>query len=172
MFLESSYRVLSGYENNAIVTEMSKVTMCWTPIICHFYDVICSPGYVDLLTQLAILRSHWKTSGNVYVAILQRPLPLLNKETVQVMVWTVRQIGVIKSPQVVICGKKFFGSLNFFCEKFPIKHCSRHNMWIRWSFFSISSSYFHRNIVYIWIFAHPRLTTYQLDWTRMLYKQK
>ena len=68
--------------------------------------------------------------------------------------------------------KKFFCSLNFFCEKFPIKHCSTHNMWIRWSFRSISSSYFHRNIMYIWIFAHPRLTTYQLDWTRMLYKRK
>ena len=63
-------------------------------------------------------------------------------------------------------------SLNIFCEKFPIKHCSTHNMWIRWSFRSISSSYFHRNIMYIWIFAHPRLTTYQLDWTRMLYKRK
>ena len=24
--------------------------------------------------------------------------------------------------------KKFFCSLNFFCEKFPIKHCSTHNM--------------------------------------------
>ena len=67
--------------------------------------------------------------------------------------------------------KKFFCSLNFFCEKFPIKHCSTHNMWIRWSFRSISSSYFHRNIMYIWIFAHPRLTTYHLDWTRMLYKR-
>ena len=68
--------------------------------------------------------------------------------------------------------KKVFCSLNFFCEKFPIKHCSTHNMWIRWSFRSISSSYFHRNIMYIWIFAHLRLTTYQLDWTRMLYKRK
>ena len=68
--------------------------------------------------------------------------------------------------------KKFFCSLNFFCEKFPIKHCSTHNMWIHWGFCrSISSSYFHRNIMYIWIFAHPRLTTYQLDWTRMLYKR-
>ena len=66
----------------------------------------------------------------------------------------------------------FFCSLNFFCEKFPNKHSSTHNMWIRSSFRSISSSYFHRNIVYIWIFAHPRLTTYQLDWTRMLYKRK
>ena len=61
--------------------------------------------------------------------------------------------------------KFFFCSLNFFCEKFPIKHCSTHNMWIRWSFRIISSSYYHRNIMYIWIFAHPRLTTYQLDWT-------
>ena len=31
---------------------------------------------------------------------------------------------------------------------------------------------FFGNIMYIWIFAHPRLTTYQLDWTRMLYKRK
>ena len=38
--------------------------------------------------------------------------------------------------------KKVFCSLNFSCEKFPIKHCSSHNMWIRWSFRSISSSYF------------------------------
>ena len=68
--------------------------------------------------------------------------------------------------------KKVFCSLNFICEKFPIKRCSTHNMWIRWSFRSISSSYFHRNIMYIWIFAHPRLTTNQLDWTRMLYKRK
>ena len=68
--------------------------------------------------------------------------------------------------------KSFLGSLNFICEKFPIKHCSTHNMWIRWSFQSISSSYFYRNIMYIWIFAHPRLTTYQLDWTPMLYKRK
>ena len=68
--------------------------------------------------------------------------------------------------------KKVFCSLNFFCEKIPIKHSSTPNMWIRWSFRSISSSYFHRNIMYIWIFAHPRLTTYQLDWTRMLYKRK
>ena len=45
--------------------------------------------------------------------------------------------------------KRFFCSLNFFCEKFSIKHCSTHNMWIRWSFRSISSSYFHRNIMYI-----------------------
>ena len=91
------------------------------------------------------------------------------KEAVQEMVRTARRIGLIKSPQVVICKKKkFLGSLNFFCEKFPIKHCSTHNMWIRWSFRSISSSYFHRNIMYIWIFAHPRLITYQLDWTRML----
>ena len=62
------------------------------------------------------------------MSVLQRPLPLLNNETVKVMVWTARRIGVIKSPQVVICKKKFFGSLNFFCEKFPIKHCSTHNM--------------------------------------------
>ena len=68
--------------------------------------------------------------------------------------------------------KTVFCSLNFFCEKFPIKHCSTHSMWIRWSFRSISSSYFHWNIMYIWLFAHPRLTTYQLDWTRMLYKRK
>ena len=81
--------------------------MCWTPILCHFYDVICSPGYVDLLTQFVILWSHWKTSGNVYVGLATRSLPLLNKETVQVMVWTARGIGVIKSPQVVICEKKY-----------------------------------------------------------------
>ena len=105
-------------------------------------------------------------------SFLQRPLPLLNKETVQEMVRTARRIGLIKSPQVVICEKKVFCSLNLFCGKFPIKHCSTHNMWIRWSIGSISSSYFHRNIMYIWIFTHPRLTTYQLDWTRMLYKRK
>ena len=68
--------------------------------------------------------------------------------------------------------KKFFCSLNFFCEKFPIKNCSIHNMWIRWSFRSISSTYFHRNIMYIWIFAHRWLTTYPLDWIRMLFKRK
>ena len=101
------------------------------------------------------------------------PHQLVHGETVQEVVWTTRRIGVIKSPQVVICEKKFyFGSFNFFCEKFPIKYCSTQNMWIRWSFRSISSSYFHRNIMYIWIFAHPRLTTYQLDCTQMLYKQK
>ena len=127
MFLKSSYRVLSGHENNAIVTEMSKASVCWTPIICHFYDVICSPGYVDLLTQLAILWSHWKPRG-MFMSVLQRPLPLLNKETMQVMVCTARRIGVIKIPQVVICEKRFLGSLNFFCEKIPIKHCSTDNM--------------------------------------------
>ena len=105
-------------------------------------------------------------------SFLQRPLPLLNKETVQEMVRIAHRIGLIKSPQVVICEKKVFCSLNFFCEKFPIKHCSTHSMWIRWSFRNIWSSYFHWNIMYIWLFAHPRLTTYQLDWTRMLYKRK
>ena len=39
---------------------------------------------------------------------LQRPLPLLNKETVQEMLRTARRIGLIKSPQVVICEKKVF----------------------------------------------------------------
>ena len=68
--------------------------------------------------------------------------------------------------------KKVFLFLKLLLWKFPIKHCSTHYMWIRWSFRSISSSYFHRNIMCIWIFAHPRLTTYQLDWTRMLYKRK
>ena len=69
--------------------------------------------------------------------------------------------------------KKFFLFLKLLLWKISHhKHCSTHNMWIGWSFRSISSSYFHRNIMYIWIFAHPRLTTYQLDWTRMLYKRK
>ena len=64
-------------------------------------------------------------------SFLQRPLPLLNKETVQEMVQTARRIGLIESLQVVICDKKVFCSLNFFCEKIPIKHCSTYNMWIR-----------------------------------------
>ena len=142
---------------------------------------------VDMTKMKSLLQKH-QTSlcpGHEWLAIvvlwfietcsfLQRPLPLLNKETLQEMVRTARRIGLIKSPQVVICEKKkqFFCSLNFFCEKFPIKHCSTHNMWIRWSFRSISSSYFHRNIMYIWIFVHPRLIIRQLDWTRMLYKRK
>ena len=41
-------------------------------------------------------------------SFLQWPLPLLNKETVQEMVRTARRIGLIKSPQVVICEKKVF----------------------------------------------------------------
>ena len=163
MFLESSYRVLSGHENNAIGTEMSKTTMCWTPIFCHFYDVICSPGYVDLLTQRAILWSHWKTSGNVYVGLATATSTFEQRNSAS--------NGLDRASdwcfKLSYATKKFFGSLNFFCEKFPIKQCSTHNMWIRWSFRSISSSYFHRNIMYIWIFAHPRLTSYQLDWTRM-----
>ena len=103
---------------------------------------------------IVVLWFHW----NVF--ILATATSLFEQRKVQEMV----QIGLIKSPQVVICEEKsFFCSLNFFCEKFPIKHCSTHNMWIRWSFRSISSSYFHRNIMYIWIFAHSRLTTYQIE---------
>ena len=41
-------------------------------------------------------------------SFLQRPLPLLNKETVQEMVRTARRIGLINSPQVFICEKNFF----------------------------------------------------------------
>ena len=41
-------------------------------------------------------------------SFLQWPLPLLNKETVQEMIRTARRIGLIKSPQVVICEKKSF----------------------------------------------------------------
>ena len=88
--------------------------------------------------------------------------------------WFGPRVGLVLSRvhKLSYAKKSFFGSLNFFCENFPIKHCSTPNMWIRWSFRSISSSYFHRNIMYIGIFAHPRLTTYHLDWTRMLYKRK
>ena len=88
--------------------------------------------------------------------------------------WFGPRVGLVLSRvhKLSYAKKKFFVSLNFFCEHFSIKHCSTPNMWIRWSFRSISSSYFHRNIMYIWIFSHPWLTTYHLDWTRMLYKRK
>ena len=41
-------------------------------------------------------------------SFLQRPLPLLNKETVQEMVRIARRIGLIKILQVVLCEKKSF----------------------------------------------------------------
>ena len=140
--------------------------------ICHFYDVIYSPGYVDLLTQLAILWSHWKTSGNVYVGLATATSTFEQRNSASNGLDRASDWCSQESTSCHMRKKKFFVSLNFFCEKFPIKHCSTHNMWIRWCFRSISSSYFHGNIMYIWIFAHPRLTTYQLDWIRMLYKRK
>ena len=56
--------------------------------------------------------------------------------------------------------KVFFCSWNFLCEKFPIKHCSTHNMWIRWSFRSISSSSFHRKR-WLCIFEYLRIRDWQ-----------
>ena len=54
-------------------------------------------------------------------SFLQRPLPLLNKETVQEMVRTAPRIGLIKSPQVVICEKKvFLFLLTSFVKNFPL----------------------------------------------------
>ena len=100
-----SYEESTGWhdENKFIITETS---LCpgheWLAIVVLWFIETCS--------------------------FLQQPLPLLNKETVQEMVRTTRRIGLIKIQQVVICEKKFFCSLNFFCEKFPIKHCSTHNM--------------------------------------------
>ena len=41
-------------------------------------------------------------------SFLQRPLPLLNKETVQEKVRTAHRIGFTKSPQFFICKKKVF----------------------------------------------------------------
>ena len=117
-----------GHENNAVVTEMSKATMCWTPIICHFFDVICSPGYVDLLTQLAILWSHWKTSENVYVGLAMATSTFEQQNSQSNGLDRASDWCYQESTSCHMQKKKFFGSLNFFCEKFPIKHCSTHNM--------------------------------------------
>ena len=122
------------------------------------------PGHEWL--AIVVLWFHW----NVF--ILDGHFHFWTKK--QCKKWFGPRVGLVLSRvhKLSYAKKKFFCSWNFLCEKFPIKHCSTHNMWILWSFRSISSSYFHRNIMYIWIFAHPRLTTYQLDCTRMLYKRK
>ena len=46
------------------------------------------------------------------------PHQLIHGETVQEMVWTARRIGVIKSPQVVICEKRFFWFFKHLLWKF------------------------------------------------------
>ena len=147
-----SYEESTGWhdENKVIITETPNITMSWTRMIGHCCIMISSK------------RVH-SCNGHFHF--------WTNK---QYKKWFGPRVGLVLSRvhKLSYAKNKFFCSLNFFCEKFPIKHCSTHNMWIRWSFRSISSSYFLRNIMYIWIFAHPRLTTNQLDWTRMLYKRK
>ena len=98
---------------------------CLLSLDCVYVFFFSGPrGHV--FTQARRCLTYYRRSspclcGIRYVcSFLQRPLPLLNKETVQEMVRTARRIGLIKGPQVVICEKKFFCSLNFFCEKFPI----------------------------------------------------
>ena len=54
-------------------------------------------------------------------SFLQRPFPLLNKETVQEMVRTARRIGLIKSPQFLICEKSVFVPWTSFVKKFPLR---------------------------------------------------
>ena len=119
MFLKSSYWVLSGHENNAIVTECRRPLCVGHQLFVTFLMLF---AVLDMLISSHTLQSsgHTEELRGMSLSVLQRPLPLLNKKTVQVMV---------------------FGSLNFFCEKCRIKLCSTHNMWIRWSFRSISSSY-------------------------------
>ena len=147
-----SYEESTGWhdEDKVIITETPNVTMSWTRMIGH------------CCTMISLKRVH-SCNGHFHFWTKK-----------QCKKWFGPRVGLVFSRvhKLSYAKKKFFCSLNFFCEKFPIKHCSTHNIWIRWSFRRISSSYFHRNIMYIWIFAHPRLTTYQLDWTRILYKRK
>ena len=147
-----SYEESTGWhnENKVIITETPNVTTSWTRMIGHCCTMI----------SLKRVRS---CNGHFHFWTKK-----------QCKKWFGSRVGLVLSRvyKLSYVKKKVFCSLNFFCEKFPIKHCSTYNIWILWSFRSISSSYFHRNIMYIWIFAHPRLTTYQLDWTRMLYKRK
>ena len=164
-----SYEESTGLhdKNKVIITETSNVTMSWTRMIGHCCTMI-SVKRVHIFMYLQA-----GTSGNMKrCRSFNGHFHFWTKQ--QCKKWFGPRVGLVLSRvhKLSYAKKKFFGSLNFFCEKFPIKHCSTHNMWIRWSFQSISSSYFHRNIMYIWIFAHPRLTTYRLDWTRMLYKRK
>ena len=147
-----SYEESTGWhdENKVIITETPNVTMSWTRMIGH------------CCTMISLKRVH-PCNGHFHFWTKK-----------QCKKWFGLRVGLVLSRvhKLSYAKKTFLCSFNFFCEKFPIKHCSTHNMWIRWFFRSISSSYFHRNIMYIWMFAHPRLTTYQLDWTRMLYKRK
>ena len=137
-------------ENKVIITETPIVTMSWTRMIGN------------CCTMISLKRVH-SCNGHFHFWTKK-----------QCKKWFGPRVGLVLSRvhKLSYAKKRFLCSWNFLCEKFPIKHCSTHNMWIRWSLRSISSSYFHRNITYILIFAHPWLTTYQLDWTRMLYKRK
>ena len=143
-----SYEESTGWhgENKVIITETPNVT------ICHGHEWLA----------FVVLWFHW----NVF--ILAAASSTFEQRHSARNGWDRASDWSYQESTSCHMRKKFFCSFNFFCEKFPIKHCSTRNMWIRWSFRCISSSYFHRNIMYIWIFAHPRLTTYQLDWTRML----
>ena len=147
-----SYEEWTGWhdENKVIITETPNVIMSLTRMIGH------------CCTMISLKRVH-SCNGHFHFWTKKQCKKWFGRSSD----WSYQE-----SRSCHMRTKKFFCSLNFFCEKFPIKHCSTHNMWIRWSFRSIWSSYFHRNIMYIWICVHPRLITYQLDWTWMLYKRK
>ena len=117
-----SYEESTGWhdENKVIITETPNVTMSWTRMIGHCCTVIslkrvhCCNGHFHFWTKK------------------------------QCKKWFGPRVGLVLSRvhKLSYAKKKFFCSLNFFCEKFPIKHCSTHNMWIHGFFRSISSSYF------------------------------
>ena len=79
-----------------------QVDMTKIKSLLHKRQTSLCPGHESL--TIVVLWFHW----NVFKSFLQRPLPLLNKETVQEMVRTARRIGLIKSAQVVIYEKFFF----------------------------------------------------------------
>ena len=116
-----SYEESTGWhdEKKVIITETPNVTMSWTRMIGH----CCT---MNLLKRVHSCNGHFHFWINKQCKKLFGP-----------------RVGlVLRVHKLSYAKKKFFCSLNFFCEKFPIKHCSTHNMWIRCFFRSISSSYF------------------------------
>ena len=123
-----------------IITETPNVTMPWTRMIGHY------------CTMISLKRVH-SCNGHFHFWTKK-----------QCRKWFGTRVGLVLSRVHKLSyakRKKFFCSLNFFCEKFPIKHCSTHNMWIRWSFRSISSSYLVIFIGTLCIFEYLRIRDWQ-----------
>ena len=125
-------------ENKVIITETPNVTMSWTWMIGN------------CCTMISLKRVH-SCNGHFHFWTKK-----------QCKKWFGPRVGLVLSRvhKLSYAKKKIFCSWNFLCEKFPIKHCSTHNMWIRWSFRSISSSSFHRKR-WLCIFEYLRIRDWQ-----------